>query len=294
VIDQLNYRPSKEARNLAARNSNTLGVITYGMRHYGPTQMVVNIEHAARMLGYDLIFVNIDPTADNDIALTIEQMTQWSIAGLLVIAPVSSNPYQRLLEQFPHIPMIQIDITAGVDMPSVVIDQYTGSYQITRHLLELGHTRLCEICGPLDWFGARARHDGMLKALKESQLTLVASMEGKWTVNSGFSATQHLLEHHEFTALIVANDQMALGAISALNQRGLRVPGDVSVVGFDDIPEAAFYLPPLTTVRQDFSELGRQGLHHLIDLIQNPDALGGQRIIPTQLVVRESTAPPNK
>ncbi|MBE0689324.1 MAG: substrate-binding domain-containing protein [Anaerolineae bacterium] len=293
VIGALNYRPNKAARSLAARQSRTIAVITYTMAYYGPTQMVVNIERNAREAGYDVIFSNIEPMSGDGIDAAVERLTQWAVDGVLLIAPVASNRYAHLVQEVSDIPLIQIDIAPGAPVPSVIVDQRYGSRIITQHLISLGHRRICEISGPLYWFGALARHEGWQETIKNANLEPVASVEGDWTAKSGYAAAQSLLDKHRFTALVVGNDQMALGAISALHARGVRVPEDVSVVGFDDIPESAYFLPPLTTIRQDFSELGRQGLDYLVGLIQGLQDGDGQHVITPELVVRDSTAPPN-
>jgi len=292
VIQTLNYRPNKAARSLAARQSRTIAVITYTMAYYGPTQMVVNIELNAREAGYDVIFSNIEPMSGDGIDAAIERLTQWSVDGVLLIAPVANNRYAHLVEEVSDIPLIQIDIAPGAPVPSVIVDQRYGSRSITEHLIALGHRHICEISGPRYWFGALARHEGWLDALKGAGLEPTASIEGDWTAEGGCTAALRLLDNYQFTAIVVGNDQMALGAISALHRRGIRVPEDVSVVGFDDIPESAYFLPPLTTIRQDFSELGRQGLDYLVALIQKPGDGGGQHVITPELVVRSSTAPP--
>lgn len=291
AIADLNYRPSKAARSLAARRSNTLAVITYSMKYYGPTQMVVNIEQCAREAGYDLIYSDIDPLTGDGVNTVIDRLLRWSVEGIMLIAPVASSHYDYLVRQFRDIPLIQIDNKPGADVPSVIVDQRCGSRVMTEHLIQLGHERICEIRGPMNWFGAAARHAGFMDALDEATLRPVASVEGDWMAESGYEAAMQLISEQDFTALVVANDQMALGAIRALNEVGRRVPEDVSVVGFDDIPEAAYFAPPLTTIRQDFAALGQKGLQYLIELIQQTSDGRGQRVIKPHLVARQSTRP---
>lgn len=292
VIKQLNYRPNKVARSLATSQSKTLAVITYDMRHYGPTQMVANIEQSARQHDYDLILSNISD--DDDLTPTIENIDRRATDGLLLIAPVKSNRYELLVKQFRYLPMVHIDITRGAKVPSVVIDQRQGSYDITRYLLELGHVKIAEISGPMDWYGAIARHEGFLQALDEVQLLPVAVTEGDWTPRSGYDCANQLLDQYDFTALVVGNDQMALGTMHAILKRKLCVPDDISIVGFDDIPESAYFTPPLTTVFQDFSQLGKVGVETLIAMINEPDYVTTQKLIKTRLVIRESATSPRK
>lgn len=289
VIDALNYHPSRVARGLAARQTRTLAVITYDLSYYGPTQIVLNIERAAREAGYDILFINIDPADEPGLSSVANRVRGWAVDGALLIAPVADQHYDDMVEQFDGLPLVQLDVAAGVDVPSVIIDQHLGGYRITEHVIQLGHRAICELRGPLDWHGAVARHAGLEAALAAHGLASVGSVEGNWTAESGYQAVESLLEMGHFTALIAANDQMALGAISALSARGLGVPDDISVVGFDDIPEARFFAPPLTTVRQDFSMVGHSGLEMLIAMIEQPEkGPYRQRVIEPTLVVRES------
>lgn len=288
AIQDLNYRPSRLARSLAAKQSRSLAVISYGLNYYGPTQMVINIDKAARQAGYDIFFANIDPADDVDILAVSQRVTEWSIDGLLLIAPVQDSHYHQMLAYFRDIPVLQIDIAAGADTASVIIDQRSGSYAITQHLLELGHREIAEIRGPMNWHGAIARHEGFEAALGEYGLQAVGSVEGNWTAESGYEAAKLLMAKQSFTALVAANDQMALGAIAYLREAGLGIPEAISVVGFDDIPEARFFSPALSTVRQDFSDLGRKGLEYLVALIENPNEEKRQYVIQPQIILRES------
>lgn len=293
AIQDLNYRPSRLARSLAAKHSRSLAVIAYGLNYYGPTQMVINIDKAARQAGYDIFFANIDPADDVDILAVSQRVTEWSVDGLLLIAPVQDSHYHQMLAYFKNIPVLQIDVAAGANTPSVIIDQRLGSYLITKHLLELGHRAIAEIRGPMNWHGAIARHEGFEQALGEYGLKAAGSFEGNWTSESGYQAAEALLRRSSFTAIVCANDQMALGAMARLREQGIAIPKGVSIVGFDDIPEAPFFSPALTTIRQDFSDLGRKGLEYLLAIIEDPHEEKRQHVIQPQLVLRDSSQAPS-
>jgi DNA-binding LacI/PurR family transcriptional regulator len=289
-IAELDYHPNKAARSLASRRSQTLALITFGLDYYGPAQMVINIERAAKIAGYDLIFSNVASAKNMQAALN--SIRRWQVDGILMITPVLNMSYDSINAR---IPFVQISGQPGRQSPSVVVEQGYGSHLITQHLIQLGHRRICEISGPLNWFDAMARHEAWEAAMGEGQLQPGLSLAGDWTARSGYRAAQSLLETGgEFTALVVGNDQMALGAMRALREQNMRIPQDVSIVGFDDIPEAAFFEPPLTTVWQDFGALGKRGIDYLVERIQNPDLPLDQQTIYPELVVRASTAPPGK
>ncbi|KAB2905625.1 MAG: LacI family DNA-binding transcriptional regulator [Anaerolineae bacterium] len=294
VIRELGYHPNKVAKSLVANQSNTLAIMTFGMNHYGPTQMVLNTERAAKNLGYDLIFSNINEPTYDQIRKALSSLIGRQVDGILAISPVVGITYEEMLELCWDIPIVQIDPQLGLEVPSVIVDQKYGSRIITEHLINLGHQKIAEISGPLNWFGAIARHEQWLETMHEAGLTPMMSVEGDWSANSGYEAARKLLmEDPGFTALVVGNDQMTLGAIYALYQHNLSVPGDVSVVGFDDIPESAFFSPPLTTVKQDFNQLGEIGVKYLLERIHNPDTPIEQHVILPKLIVRQSTKTPS-
>ena len=293
VIAELGYQPNMVAKSLAANRSHTLAVLTFGMTHYGPTQMVVNIERTAKELGYDLIFSNVNEPTYDPIRKALDNLTGRRVDGILAISSVVGITYEQMVSLCHGIPVVQIDPQIGLDVPSVVVDQKYGSRLVTEHLIGLGHTQIAEISGPLNWFGAVARHQEWLATLDTAHLNPMKSIEGDWSAKSGYLAVEQLLKSDPgFTALVVGNDQMALGAMYALQERDLRVPEDVSVVGFDDIPEAAFFHPALTTVQQDFSELGAMGVRYLLEFIQSAETPVKQHCLSPKLVIRQSACPP--
>jgi DNA-binding LacI/PurR family transcriptional regulator len=295
AIAELNYQPNKAARSLAARHSQTLALVTYGLDFYGPAQMVINIERAAKLAGYDLVFSNVSASTIKGLRETIDSIRRWRVDGILMIVPVLEMSDNTIIGASEGIPIVQINGPLGAPNPSVVVEQRYGTYLITQHLIALGHRSICEISGPLNWFDAIERHESWESTLREAGLEVGDSFEGNWTAASGYRVAQTLLKQYPgFTALVVGNDQMALGAMRALHECGLRIPEDISLVGFDDIPESPFFEPPLSTVRQDFSILGTLGIDYLLERIQNPDLPVEQRIIYPELVLRASTAPPKK
>jgi DNA-binding LacI/PurR family transcriptional regulator len=252
--------------------------------------MVINIEQASRAAGYDLILANVNDTELASLHTAINHIRRWEVDGLLVITPIISTNYEAIQALCGSTPVVMIGIGVGLDVPSVTVEQHIGAHDVTQHLIDLGHQKFCEISGSLVWFDAKARHDSWLSTLQAAHLTPGHSIEGDWSSESGYRAAQQLLKKGErFTALVVGNDQMALGAIHALREHGLRVPEDVSVVGFDDIPEASYFSPPLTTVRQDFDLVGKLGVECLIERIDNPEVRTTQKIIKPRLILRKST-----
>lgn len=290
AVKDLGYRPNAAARSLVTRRSHLLEIISFGASHYGPSQMVTHIERAARKLGYNLILSHITEMTLDAISGAIDNLSGRLVDGMILITPVIGVNYEDIMDVTRGIPFVMIDTPLGSNSPGVVINQHYGGQLAAQHLIDLGHRRICSISGPLDWFGAIARHESWLAALRGAGLEPGTSVAGDWTAVGGYHAAKKLLEvDRSFTGLIVGNDQMALGAMRALREAGLHVPDDVSVVGFDDIPEAICFEPPLTTVRQDFDALGAQSVEYLVDRINRPEQLAQQRVLYPTLVVRQST-----
>lgn len=292
MIGELGYRPNVFARSLVTRRSHRVGIITLGASYYGPAQTITSIETALRRDGYTLSFATLSaPTLEN-LGDLIKQLTLQAVDGLVLITPLIGVPVETIRRLCNSVPFVLVDVEPDTDVPSIEIDQAHGARLATEHLLGLGHTRIAEISGPLHWWDARQRHDSYLKVLRERELSSAGSIEGTWETESGYQAVKTLLTRNAaFTALVAGNDQMALGALRGLRECGLGVPRDVSVVGFDDTPEAAFYEPPLSSVRQNFAALGRQCADLIVALIQG-EGLPKREVLLPVFIGRESTAPP--
>jgi LacI family transcriptional regulator len=283
AIKELNYKPNVAARSLVTRRSRTVGIISYGTTFYGPGQMLTNIEESFRRREYSLTLSTLTKPSFSELQMAIHELKRRLVDGIVMITPILQVDFDKIRQLCANVPFVMIDIALGEQLPSVVIDQRYGGRLATHHLIELGHHRIAEISGPLDWSGAKLRHEGWLAVLHETSLEPTMSVEGDWSAASGYTAACR------FSGLVVGNDQMALGAVRALHERGFGVPDDISVVGFDNLPESAFFEPPLTTVRQDFVSLGRQSAEYLADLIEQPDAPLHQRVLYPELIVRHST-----
>lgn len=291
-IRELNYRPNRAARSLVTNRSDTIAIISFGTTFYGPGQMVANITQHAKSNGYRVSPSSVHRLGSEEVKAALDDLHEHLIDGIIMIAPIVSNFMSEIQELVGNIPFIQIDTRTQPGIASVVIEQVYGAKLAVDHLIELGHRKISEISGPMTWYDAIMRHQSWVDTMAQHGLPNRMSVEGNWTAESGYNAVHSLLnDGAEFTGLVVANDQMALGAIAALTELGFRIPEDVSVVGFDDIPESAYFLPALTTVHQDFEALGEQSVEYLVSLIKNPETPIHQRVLYPELVVRNSTMP---
>lgn len=295
-IQELGYRPSLLAKGLVTRRSQLIGVVAHGMNQYGPSQILQNVQESAHAVGYQIMLttlqqVDLEHVREQDVLTAARRLQQFGVDGLVLLTNYDAHDIADGLSG--SLPFVMIDATADVHGPTVSIDQFGGAVTATRHLAMLGHQKLLHISGPPGWSDAKLRREGFESVAGQGGLDILPVYEGDWSAGSGHRATLRALDDGvNFTGVFASNDQMALGVLSALKERGLAVPGDVSVVGFDDTPEAAYYDPPLTTIRQDFAQLGRKSLEELLRLIQEPAGRERHYMFGSHMVVRATTAPP--
>ncbi|SDG99946.1 LacI family DNA-binding transcriptional regulator [Klenkia brasiliensis] len=290
AMAELGYRPNLTARALARRQSDTIGVIAFDTTLHGPASTLFSLEQAARTAGYEVHVVTVPDPEPQAFADAVERLVAQSVCGVVVLAPQQAA-VQVMVGLPTDLPAVAVEGGAAPGVPSVVVDQVEGARQATRHLVELGHREVAHVRGPQDWIEAEARVDGWRRALADAGLAVRDPLPGDWSARSGYAAGQALRrDHPEVTGVFVANDHMALGLLRALAEAGVDVPGQVSVVGFDDIAEAEYLHPPLTTVHQDFAEVGRRCVDVLLARMAGGTA-PGPVVVPTRLVVRTSTGP---
>jgi len=288
VIDEMRYRPNLVARALGSNRSRTIGVLASQRTQYGPSAAIQGVERAAQEAGYLVNTTNLSSSDPDVIRAAVTHQVDHIVDGLVIIAP-QTRTLDMLDELAMNIPYVMLHSRESGDPHELFVDQVAGARSATRHLIQLGHREIVHVAGPQEWIEADARMQGFLTEMIEADMPVTAPILGDWSAAFGYHAGCELARVRDFTAVFSSNDQMALGLIHAFRSRGWDVPGDVSIVGFDDIPEAAHFWPPLTTVRQDFEELGRQCVARLLgtaDLSARPLPLA------PRLVVRESTARP--
>ncbi|CAN5418552.1 LacI family DNA-binding transcriptional regulator [soil metagenome] len=291
VIDEIGYRPNQAARALVTSRSRTIGLLTSQSADYGPTTSVTAIEHAAREAGYRITVTSIASNEYHSIKVALDQLQTQAVEAIVVIAP-QVRVLEAIRELEITVPYVTLQNADLGGEHSMSIDQVAGARMATQHLIDLGHTEIMHLSGPQDWIEAEARMRGYLEAINEADLRTRAPILGDWSAHFGYYAGLELLRFRDFTALFASNDQMALGFMHACWDSGLTVPGDISVVGFDDIPEAAHFYPPLTTVRQNFSEIGRRAVSLLLTELQG-GTVDYAQIVPELVVRRSSAAPPS-
>ena len=290
AMRKLEYRPNPVARALVTGRSRTLGVVSFDTTLYGPASTLFGIERAAHDAGYFVSIVSLrslTPLVGRR-APSSACATQ-GVDGILVIAPQESAT-QALLHLPEDVPVVAAEAGPGrLGAAASRSTRSSGARLATAHLLDLGHRTVWHISGPPDWLEAQDRVDGWRATLEAAGAPAPPVLVGDWSARAGYELGGELAADPDVTAVFVANDQMALGLLRSLHEAGRRIPGDISVVGFDDIPEAAYFTPPLTTVRQNFNEMGRRSLLLLLEQIESGVRTPARETVAPELIVRAST-----
>jgi len=274
VIDQLGYQPSAVARSLIRQRSYTLGVVTAGLKFIGPSRTLSGITSAAERAGYSLLLQELGRFNPEEMATVFQRLVSHQVDGVIWAVPEVGENLRWINDPSLDlgIPVVYLTIHSRKAINIVSIDNYLGGQLAMTHLIEQGYERIGHISGPLDWWEARERKAAWREGLKQAQLPYEEEycVEGTWSSRSGAREIKRLIEQYpEMDAVFAANDQMALGVLQYACQSGIRIPDELGVVGFDDIPESEFFWPPLTTVQQDQNNLGEVAIEEIIKIIES-------------------------
>jgi DNA-binding LacI/PurR family transcriptional regulator len=290
AMHELGFVPNQAARALVTSRTKLIGILAADTTLYGPAGGVNAMEVEARRAGYVSLTCTIDPDSDDEIRAGIEHLRQLGVEGVIVIT-THNRPTIIAREMLTLIPVVGIDAEFKPGELSVEVDNVDAAIRATQHLLDLGHTRIIHISGPEASFVARQRIDGyeaaMLRAGLQPQL-----IHGDWDIETGYRIGLGL-DTATTSAVFTANDHLALGLLKACRERSIEVPTALSVIGFDDIPEAPYFDPPLTTMRQEFRAIGHQAMELLLAKLAGEPNLESA-FIPLDLVERASTGPAPK
>lgn len=290
VIEELNYRPNMAARALATQRTKRFGLLIESASEWGPSQMLRAVEDAARERGYSVTSAPLGGLSEMEPQDAIDHLTAQGIDGLCVLAPRSSS-LTAIRKIKISVPVLVIKANSDPAFLTVCADQQMGTELAVDHLAELGHKDILHIAGPLDWLDARTRERAFSARIKQWGLKERPIVVGDWSADFGYDFVMSMNKLPEYTAIFAANDALALGLIHGFHDRGIAVPDDISLVGFDDLPTAAHFYPPLTTVRQDFNAVGKKAVEVLKAAAEGLD-IPQRTKIGLDLVVRKSTTVP--
>jgi DNA-binding LacI/PurR family transcriptional regulator len=291
AMRELGYQPNPIARALVTGRTRTLGVVSFDTTLYGPASTLFGIERAAHEAGYFIIVASLRALDRASVIEATDRLRRHGVDGILAI--VSEEQAAEALLYAPlDIPLVAVEAGPERGVPVVAVDQRLGAQMAVTHLLELGHRTVHHISGPLASLESQQRASAWAQTLRAAGARCPEPLVGDWSAGSGYELGRRLARDRTVGAVFVANDQMALGLLRAMHEAGRSIPDSVSVVGFDDIPESPYFTPPLTTVRQDFGEVGSRSLRVLVEAIETVAA--GARpphgsLVAPELIVRAST-----
>ena len=307
VIQRLGYHPSAVARSLIQQRSYALGVVTAGLDFYGPAQILNGITQGAEALGYSLLLKKLPDFQSENVDAVFQSLLASQVDGIIWSVPQVGDNHdwiEAIIPQF-DVPVLFLATSPKTNIPSVSIDNYRGGCIATQHLLDQGFQKIGHLAGPLNWLDARLRKNGWKDTLEKLSVPVNDDhwVDGNWTAASGYAAGQKLLNQYpDMEAVFIANDQMALGFLKYVQEQHLSIPKDVAVVGFDGVPEAEYYIPPLTTVRQDLNRLGCMAVEALVEIIEDSEQDANERAdagefmivsdsntLQPQIIIRESS-----
>lgn len=303
VIDRLGYEPSAIARSLSQQRSYSFGVVTSGLKYIGPSRTLNGITEKAEELGYGLLLKELLTFETNDVKPLLQSLLARQVDGIIWAVPQVGKNRHWMDTQLPELsaPTIFLTMESRQDVPIVSVDNYLGGRLAVEHLVEIGRREIAHVSGPLTWWEARERKKGWETVIQEKFDKKIEDRfweEGTWGPGSGERAIRKLLdEYPEMDAVFVGNDQMALSVSQVAFREGIKIPDDLAVVGFDGIPDTAYYWPPLTTVYQDQYKLGCTAVRELVQLVERRRKVEDefedkpkQILIKPELIIRESSS----
>jgi len=291
AMAELGYRPNSAARALKSGSFRTIGVILFSLATTGNVRTLEAIATSAAAEGYAITVIPVAAPTQGGVHGAFTRLGELAVDAIILLMEVHLLDVAQVRLP-PDVQVVVADSDAGERYAVVDTDQADGSRQAVRHLLDLGHRTVHHLAGPAHSFAAERRTAAWRSTLEAAGREVPPIERGDWSPSSGYEAGLRLAARDDVTAVFAANDQMALGLVRALHDSGRRVPQDVSVVGFDDLPESSEFLPPLTTVHQDFAEVGRRCVEQVLRQVRDGVYETGTRLVPTRLVPRASTAPP--
>ena len=293
AIKSLKYSPSAVARSLKVNTTKSIGMIVTTSESPYFAEIIHAVEDHCYRQGYSLFLCNTQNDPEK-IKNHVEMLTKKRVDGLLVMCSEYTQHSLDALSGFSSVPMVVMDWGPNADTDIIEDNSFNGGYIATKHLIDCGHKAIGLIAGELDKTTAKTRYEGFVKAMNEANLPIHENwiMEGFFEPEDGYECMNKILSQDSLpTAVFCCNDVMALGAISAITEKGLRVPDDISIIGYDNIHSSRFYAPPLTTIHQSKSRLGAQAVNLLFERIANKDNDSHEKhriAIHPELVLRKS------
>jgi len=296
AMRELNYVPNRMAQQLAGKRSFTLGLASTNLALNAPSQGASAIKTRANQLGYHVVISMVEDLQLQSCRAAVNELIAQRVDGILINVPLETADAHEVKQCCGDLPVLFLDVDPHANLFSILFDPLEGARQGLAHLISLGHRDISLLTGPLESVSARLRYEGWLSGLKEHSLNPFSVLHGDWSSASGYQLALGLLNQPQRpTAILVANDQMALGVLRAAHEGGVAIPQQLSVVGYDDTEDSAYFQPPLTTIAQDFRLSGRESVNRMVQVLQHPQqGIPESLLLHTTLMLRHTTSSPGE
>ncbi|EJE5205126.1 LacI family DNA-binding transcriptional regulator [Salmonella enterica] len=292
AMAELNYIPNHAAQQLAGKRVPLIGVATANLALHAPSQIVAAIKSRADQAGASVVIAMVERNGVEACKIAVHNLLARRVTGIIINFPLEEDAALEVVSAAGNVPVLFLDVSEQTPVNSIVFSHDEGAKLGVEHLVAHGHQRIALLAGPASSVSARLRLADWRKHLQHRQITPVAVLEGDWSAMSGFQQTQQMLNSGIIpTAMLIANDQMALGVMRAITEFGLRVATDISLIGYDDTEDSSCYIPPLTTIRQDFAQLGRGSFDRILQIAAG-DSVSQSQLLPVTLIERKTVCAP--
>ena len=290
-IELLRYVPNRLAQQLVGKQSQTIGLVTTSLALHAPSQVAAAVKRYANVDGYQVLISMIDENVNQDIQSAINELKSQWVDKMIINVPLETDRAQKIASDNDDIVCLFLDVDPYSSVFNVSFNPADGTRASVKHLYDQGHREITLLAGPESSVSANLRLKSWVETLSGYGLKPAMVFHGNWDAQSGYAgALKMLRETPNFTAVLVGNDQMALGALSAFHQQHIAIPGEKSVVGYDDTYESSFFHPALTTVSLDLDLQGKEAVRRLLDS-GHSDTARTSSVLPARLIVRHSTGP---
>ena len=293
AIDELGYVPNKGAQLLVQKTAKTFGVLTLDISFQGASRIVEGIRNESAKAGFAISLAVVEK-GEEALKLAIRDLKSQQVAAIFINLPVKRELAEKIVLKNKPLPFVFIDVDPEAQVNQVMSDHYNGALQAAELMIKHNRTRFALISGPEKSSASRLRKKAWKDVIEKENATLVTELEGDWSARSGYSKAMEIFScGQEIDALLVANDQMTLGALRACREQNIDVPQKTAVIGFDDTENSEFFYPPLSTIRQDFINIGHQAVSEVLSCLKNETVEPLKAYIPVKLIERQSTATKN-
>ena len=294
VVKEIGYRPNRAARLLATAKSSVVGIVSFATQIYGPAHTILSIDKVAKSLGLNIMLTSVPSLEPRKFRRAVAELAEYGPLGIILLSPIRLT--HEFFEDWYHtLPMIVVGECAPPGEFNSIDHDYAASTEAAvQYLVDQGHTEIACLKGPADWTPTKFRYLGWKNGLEKNGLPLGPCYEGDWSPKSGYETTHTMIRERrgDFSAIVVQNDLMAFGVLCALHEHGVRVPEEISVIGYDDMPESGYAVPPLTTLFQDYERIGQMAINTLLAAARQEE-FEKNILLNCPLMVRASSGPAN-